>query len=262
MNGQQKGSGYFLNGKIDGLRKLYYADGKLSDEITYKGGVSHGLEQRYHKNGNLSQKGNFEYGKEVGIWESYHVNGTLKQRSNYDRGTLNGKAESFYSTGTLRSAENYITGVPSDKKNKKLGEKYNQGIAADRQADFKLSIKKYTECLEIEPSFADAFYARGTAKLNDLDFDGALQDFNKALEIEPSFMQVYGNRAFALLRKHEFKNSRKINTDKDFTVLAVTSTAIPAADLEKICLDLTKSIELGDTTQMTKDVHEKYCKSK
>lgn len=261
LNGKKEGEGYLFNGKLKGKRLLFYPEGNLSDEVEYENGLQNGLEKRYFKNGTLMQRGEFKNGKEIGVWEMYHPNGQLKQRTNFVNGKMDGESVSYYSTGEIKGKNNYISGVyQKDKINDKLFELYNQSQELYRRMDFNGAIKKLDAALKIEPNWSDGYFARGTIKLNNFQFEEAKADFDKTIQIEPFFTNAYGNRAFTIIRKYEFGESRTFSKSKDVQVFATKKDEIPESEIEKICIDLTKAVELGDTNSMILEAYKKYCK--
>jgi antitoxin component YwqK of YwqJK toxin-antitoxin module len=84
---------YYSNGKLNGVRKVFYKSGVIAEETTYKDGVKEGLYKSYAENGivleesnfknglydgmatyrtatnELSSQGVFKSGKKVGIWK-------------------------------------------------------------------------------------------------------------------------------------------------------------------------------------------------
>lgn len=261
LNGKKEGEGYLFNGKLRGKRLLFYPEGNLSDEVEYENGLQNGIEKRYFKNGTLMQTGEFKNGKEIGIWEMYHPNGQLKQRTNFVNGKMDGESVSYYSTGEIKGKNNYTNGIyQKDKINDKLFELYNQSQELYKQMDYKGAIKKLDAALKIEPNWSDGYFARGTMKLNNFQFEEAKADFDKTIQIEPFFTNAYGNRAFTIIRKYEFGDSRTLSKSKDVQVFATKKVEIPESEIEKICLDLTKAVELGDTNSMILEAYKKYCK--
>ena len=83
----------YVNGKLDGVRKVFYKSSKIAEETTYKAGVKNGpyksyaengvvLEETTYKNGQyeglaifrtpdnqIAGKGQFKNGKKVGLWK-------------------------------------------------------------------------------------------------------------------------------------------------------------------------------------------------
>lgn len=260
LTGKKQGEGILFNGKLKGKRLMYYTNGNVSDEIEYENGLSNGMEKRFYKDGILMQKGEFKNGKEIGIWEMYHPNGQLKQRTNFVNGQMDGVSISYYSTGEIKGKNIYKNGVyQNDKISDKLFKLYNESQDLYKQVNYKGAIKKLDKALELEPNWADGYFARATMKLNDFQFDEAIKDFNKTLEIEPYFTNAYSNRAFAILRKYELGNGRTLSKTKDVQIIASKETEIPKDELIKICTDLKKAVSLGDDNWMVLEALEKYC---
>ena len=261
LNGKKEGEGYLFNGKLKGKRLLFYPDGNLSDEIEYENGLQNGVEKRYFKDGVLMQTGEFKNGKEIGVWEMYHPNGQLKQRSNFnENGKMDGESNSYYSTGEVKGKSKYINGIyQKDKLKDKAFELYNQSQELYKQMDYKAAIKKLDDAIEIEPNWSDAYFARGTMKLNNFQFEEAKEDFDKTVQIEPFFTNAYANRAFTIIRKYEFGDSRTLSKTKDVEVYATKKVEIPALEIENICFDLNKAVQLGDTNFMVMEALKKHC---
>jgi antitoxin component YwqK of YwqJK toxin-antitoxin module len=260
LNGKKQGEGMLVEGELKGLRIIYHLNGTISDEIMYEKGISNGMEKRYYDSGVLMQKGEFKNGLEIGIWEMYYPNGQLKQRTPFDNGKMNGESVTYYSTGKIKVRQVFKNDV--SEKNKTLDKIYNlysEGIEFDKMGDFESSIKRYSKCIELDSTFVDAYFARGTAKLNNLQFSDALTDFNKTLEIEPYFTKAFGNRAFTIIRKYEFGDIRTLSKSNGVQVMASKEKEIPQVELEKICKDLNKAVSLGDNNWMILDALKKYC---
>lgn len=94
----------YLNGKLTGVRKVFYKDGKIAEETTYKADLKNGSYKKYaadgivfeesnYKNGILDgpaifrndknivvSKGVFKNGKKEGIWE-FNNNGKISKQN-------------------------------------------------------------------------------------------------------------------------------------------------------------------------------------
>lgn len=93
----------YKNGKLEGLRTVFYPDGKIAEETNYKNNFKEGvckiytqngivIEESIYKNnsyngiaifrdteGNLVSKGNFVNGKKSGIWQFFEKGKLVKQ---------------------------------------------------------------------------------------------------------------------------------------------------------------------------------------
>jgi antitoxin component YwqK of YwqJK toxin-antitoxin module len=79
---------FYVNGKLNGVRKVFYKSGKIAEETTYKSGVKDG------------------------VYKSYAENDVVLEESNYKNGLLDGQA-------TYRDATNNITAQGIFKNGKK-----------------------------------------------------------------------------------------------------------------------------------------------
>lgn len=80
----------YVNGKLNGVRKVFYKSGEIAEEATYKDGIKNGT------------------------YKSYAENGVVLEESNYVNDIYDGPA-------TYRSTTNEITGQGIYKKGKKIG---------------------------------------------------------------------------------------------------------------------------------------------
>ncbi|TMI69963.1 MAG: tetratricopeptide repeat protein [Bacteroidetes bacterium] len=263
-SGRKQGDGMFLYGRINGHRKMYYQNGKVSVERDYKDGIENGFEIEYYEDGSLKQKGEFINGKENGIWDMYFPNGQLKQRSNFIDGIMDGETAVYYSTGKILAIEVTKNGKTTpDKQLEKINQAMKKGHESSKEGDYKSAIKNYSKAIELDSTYAEAYFSRGTIKLNDFQFDEAIADFDKALKYEPFMEYALTNRAFARIRKYQFENSRAISKNNDVTVLASKDKVpIPEDEQEKICSDLKKAVFLGDKSKMITEALSDYCQTK
>lgn len=81
---------YYVNGKLNGVRKVFYKSGVLAEETTYKDGVKEGL------------------------YKSYTENGIVLEESNYKNGLYDGQA-------TFRTVDNQLSAQGVFKNGKKVG---------------------------------------------------------------------------------------------------------------------------------------------
>jgi len=98
----------YKDGKLDGVRTVYYPSGKIVDETIYKNGLKEGVYKKYSEQGIVLEnsffknneyegeaiykdsndqvivKGKFKNGKKVGKWQ-FFVNGKLDKEENMDK---------------------------------------------------------------------------------------------------------------------------------------------------------------------------------
>ena len=263
-SGRKQGEGIFLNGKVNGHRKMYYQNGKVSVEKDFKDAIENGFEIEYYEDGSIKQKGEFVNGKENGIWDMYFPNGQIQQRSNFIDGVMDGETTVYYSTGKVLAVELTKNGkTMPDKRLEKIDQVMKKGHEKSKEEDYKSAIKNYSKAIELDSTYAEAYFSRGTVKLNNFQFDEAIADFDKALKFEPYMEFALSNRAFARIRKYQFGNSRIISKNSEVTVLASKDKVpIPEDEQEKICNDLQKAVFLGDKSKMITEALSNYCQPK
>ena len=263
-SGRKQGEGTIINGKVNGSRKIYYQNGRIQVEKFYKGGLENGLDKEYYNDGSLRQKGEFVNGKEEGIWESFYPNGQVKLRSNYTNGEIFDTATKYYSTGRVKENVFIKNGkVILDKNLSKRSQLITRSNESNKEGDAKAAIKYCSKVIELDSTFVDAYFSRGTIKLNELQFDEAIDDFDKALKLEPFMEFALANRAFARIRKYQFGNSRTLSGNSAVTVLASRDkVSIPEAEQQQICNDLQKAVFLGDKSKMITEALSNYCPTK
>ncbi|MEM7085494.1 MAG: hypothetical protein AAF489_04885 [Bacteroidota bacterium] len=98
----------YVNGQLDGVKKTYYPNGNLTEEITYENGsregpnhyyspdgvllkklqyindLLHGPAEYYDSKGNVTIKGQYLKGKKHGLWK-YYKNGKLELEEIYPK---------------------------------------------------------------------------------------------------------------------------------------------------------------------------------
>ena len=263
-SGRIQGEGFLKNGKLEGLRKKYFQNEKVSLERNYISSIPNGLDKEYFEDGSLKQKGEFVNGKEHGIWEMYFPNGKLKQQTNFQNGKMIEESKTFYSNGKIDRTEKIVNDkILPDPNFVELDKQMNKANEAYKNNNENSAIKILTKVIENNPNYKDVYFSRGTILLNQMKFEEAISDFDKAIEIEPYYEFAIANRAFARIRKYELGGKRKVSGNSEITVLAVKKDIeIPENDKLKICSDLKIAIFLGDKNDMNYDALNKYCTKK
>ncbi|MCP9769632.1 tetratricopeptide repeat protein [Lacihabitans sp. LS3-19] len=237
LNGVKKEEGFIKKGVDDGLRTYYYKDGTTKLYRNYSNGMLNGETGKYFANGQLQFKGQFKNGKEDGFWTEWYSTGEVKW-------------ETTYKSGKAHLPDNVI----------KTNSIFKKGLDSFDKGKYTDAVNYYNKAIELNSKYSDVYFHRSRAYLYDLKFDEALADCNKSIEIEPLNKDAYSLRAFIRIRKYEFKDSRTLTQNKEISVYTTKQEIeIPADDKVKICSDLRKGYELGDTKQMIVDAIKKYC---
>jgi antitoxin component YwqK of YwqJK toxin-antitoxin module len=106
-SGKIKSESNYINDSIrDGLTKLYYEDGVLSDEINFRNGLQDGWWLQYSQAGVLQSKIMFVKGIKNGPAYFYYENGNLEHKEYWRYGKIFGGSYWYYRNGHL---ENYTS---------------------------------------------------------------------------------------------------------------------------------------------------------
>ena len=114
--------------------KVWWSEGKLKIESSYKDEKKHGLYREWYENGQLMKEENYKFGKEDGLNRKWHENGQIRciikvkvgvvisERYWYENGQLlaernridgkiDGLYRGWYENGQLKFEENYKDGI-------------------------------------------------------------------------------------------------------------------------------------------------------
>jgi antitoxin component YwqK of YwqJK toxin-antitoxin module len=241
-NGTIKGTGSFVNGKLEGLRIQYYPNGKKETEKEYKGSYPHGKAKEFYENGTLEKEGEFINNKEHGTWTLYHANGQQKAILNFEDGVQNGPYFEYDEQGNL--TKQYYFKKGKAEYSDAFMQLANEAVKLSKQYKNQEAISLYNKAIEINPTVAQAYFNRGACKGNLFDFEGAVVDYDKAISLDPNYMKAYGNRGTAKINLYTTKGT--LNPTLEQTASA--------------CEDFNKAKELGDKSGGTEEMMYLYCK--
>ncbi len=71
------------------------------------------------------------------------------------------------------------------------------------------ALKSYTEAIELDQNYAEAYNNRGVAYAEKSEYDRAIKDYNKAIELDPNNAKAYSNRGVAYAEKGEYDRAIK-----------------------------------------------------
>jgi antitoxin component YwqK of YwqJK toxin-antitoxin module len=91
--------GDYMSNFKNGIWKMYYEDGKMKHELTYKRNQPNGHAKFYYRNGKVSEEGLWKSGKWHGEYVVYHENGNKKYEWNYTNGKRTGEQKYFHENG-------------------------------------------------------------------------------------------------------------------------------------------------------------------
>jgi len=121
--------------------------------------------------------------------------------------------------------------------------------------DVDVQLENYTQAIELDSQYRDAYYNRGNTYSNIEAYDRAIADYDRAIEIDPGYVNAYYNRGNAYLNSGE--NEQAIaNYDR---VIELAPRYVNAyqnrgnayynlSDFDNALADYCQLVELGQTT--------------
>ena len=86
----------YVEGKIQGDRKIFYPSGKLHIQRDYQNGKPEGQHSEYYDTGELKERGMYENGLKEGVWKVFYKNGKIKEKKKFAKGNKTGIWKIFY----------------------------------------------------------------------------------------------------------------------------------------------------------------------
>lgn len=159
------------NGKIDGIMKTYYTDGKTESEKGYKNGLEDGIERRYnYETGKMTVDCNYLDGKPDGK-QMRHISsnvGDYVQISHYIKGIQTGDYSETWTNGKVRIQGKYKDGK-------------KDGVWIENRKDGKpersISYKNGLRDGEYKTFYTDGTIEKTTNYINDLK-EGLSKEFH------------------------------------------------------------------------------------
>ena len=97
---------FYKNGKLEGLKKVYYLSGQLALQEYYKAGILDGESVAYSEFGKTISMFNYKAGELHGPAKIYNTNGTLKMEGSYQKDRRHGIWK-FYKNGVFEKEKDF-----------------------------------------------------------------------------------------------------------------------------------------------------------
>jgi len=97
----------FKGGKKNGISNVYYTNGGIWIKQNFKDDVLNGVSNYYYESGKLHREGSTKNGEIDGISRIYFDSGSVKNEWYFNEGKLDGVAKEYYEDGTIRLEMNY-----------------------------------------------------------------------------------------------------------------------------------------------------------
>ena len=89
------------NKQLNGTYKIYFNDGNIYFEVTYKNNELNGQYKKYYNNGQVMIEATYKDGKLDGVYKEYNRNGSIEIEEVYKNNELNGPYKKYYRNGNL-----------------------------------------------------------------------------------------------------------------------------------------------------------------
>jgi antitoxin component YwqK of YwqJK toxin-antitoxin module len=103
LNGDTAFIASYLDGKIEGIRRHWYSNGKLKEERFFVKGRQEGIQRGWYENGNKSFEYNFKNDIYEGSCYEWYEDGSLSKHFQYKAGQENGMQVWKNPDGSLRA---------------------------------------------------------------------------------------------------------------------------------------------------------------
>jgi len=99
------------NDGLNGQKKEYYPNGKVSKYYMLENGQINGIYKTYNEKGSLMTEQEYFHGIPHGYYKTFFENGQIQLISNFENGLQKGKSLEYYENGTLKK-DSYLSGEP------------------------------------------------------------------------------------------------------------------------------------------------------
>lgn len=106
--------GVYEGGQLQGIRELYFPDGKVKVRERYSKGQMTDLYEYYFPNGQLQLQGDYVDGAMYGVWRKYNEAGKLLEEVMMVHNEEMGPFTEYYPDGTLQTQGTYLHGPNED----------------------------------------------------------------------------------------------------------------------------------------------------
>lgn len=101
----------YKNGKLDGVFRSFFENGKVWKTIGYKDDVEEGFSITFHENGVRANKETYKAGVLDGVSEEWNEKGVLRRKIPYVKGQIHGRAQMFDELGALKEEMTFVYGI-------------------------------------------------------------------------------------------------------------------------------------------------------
>lgn len=97
----------YVNGRLEGIQKTYFENGKIASEINFVNGMKQGDFIQYFSDGSKEQEGYYEKGQLHGALKIWYKTGQLKRKAFYEMSIETGKWIYYDPDGRVREVKEF-----------------------------------------------------------------------------------------------------------------------------------------------------------
>jgi antitoxin component YwqK of YwqJK toxin-antitoxin module len=109
LNGNQ-GNWYYKNQLFNGYAVKYHVNDSIKEKTGFLNGKKQGVYKVWFLNGVLKLESHYKQNKLVGTYKAWWDNGVLASKSNYENGKMQGVSRKWFSNGNLAKERNLLDG--------------------------------------------------------------------------------------------------------------------------------------------------------
>jgi antitoxin component YwqK of YwqJK toxin-antitoxin module len=113
---------FYVNGKLNGVRKVFYKSGKIAEETTYKNGIKEGPYKSYTENGIIIEESNYKNDQYEGMTIFRTTDNKIAAQGIYKNGKKVGKWKILDKSGKITEVDMNKQGKKFQKRVKPLEE--------------------------------------------------------------------------------------------------------------------------------------------
>lgn len=99
------------HGLREGPARVWYDDGGVWIERSFKAGEPDGAYVERHRNGKRAREGAYVRGRKIGTWRLWFESGQLEEETEWRDGSAHGGHTQYWPTGALRTQGRYCGGA-------------------------------------------------------------------------------------------------------------------------------------------------------
>ena len=86
---------------------------------------------------------------------------------------------------------------------------FNRGKCYGKQGSYESALKDFDKAIQLDPDYTQAYYKRGYCYYEEKNYESALKDFDKAIQLDPDYTQAYYKRGYCYYEEKNYESALK-----------------------------------------------------